>query len=269
MHKDLTYKINGCLFRVHSQLGNIWEENVYETALHLELQAQGLQAECQKKFQVFYFDKQVGSYRLDILVEGIIIVELKAVPEVVALHKAQLISYLKGYNKPLGILANFGGKSLSHQTFPNKLEQKTPLTDTFDFTKVQLKGKEKIRDLLFMANRILVTLGVGYFHQIYRRAFYYELKLAGIDFEVIKEVTATYRNHSLGSIEVNLFIIGDLLLSVVAVQELNESVISNFYSCINYLNCNRGLIVNFNAVHLDYRYFEKNYRGENNYKDSL
>jgi GxxExxY protein len=52
----------------------------------------------------------VGFYYLDVLVEDTVIVELKAVPEVLALHKAQLISYLKGYNKPLGILANFGSE---------------------------------------------------------------------------------------------------------------------------------------------------------------
>ena len=78
-------------------------------------------------------------------------------------------------HKPLGMLANFGGNLLQHQTFPNKLPLKTPLRDDFDFDKIALASKAEIKDVLFMANRILITLGVGYFHQIYRRAFYYEL----------------------------------------------------------------------------------------------
>ncbi|MEK8018656.1 MAG: GxxExxY protein [Candidatus Parabeggiatoa sp.] len=256
MYNNLTYQINGCLFTVYNQLKNIWNEKVYEEALRLELQSQGLKAETQKEFEVFYFDKRVGLYYLDILVEDIIIVELKAVHEVVALHKAQLISYLKGYNKPVGILANFGEKSLYYQTFPNKFAQKTPLTDTFDFSKVQFKGKEEFKDLLLIANRILVTLGTGYFPQIYRRAFYYELESAKIQFEVIKKLIATYRNHALAPKEVNFFILGDLLLSVVTVKTLNPLTLSRFAYHMRYLNCKRGLIFNFNAVCLDYRYLE-------------
>lgn len=257
MYRDLTYKIIGCLFQVHNTLKNIWKEEVYEQALELELQKQGLQAECQKKFDVFYFNQQVGHYRIDILVENTIILELKAVSKVLPLHQAQLISYLKGYNKPIGILANFGEISLYHRTFPNKLEQKTPLKDSFDFTKIQLKEKEKIKDLLFMANRILVTLGAGYFPQVYRRAFYYELLIAGVHFELIKEMTANYLDRSLSLKEVNCFVIGDLLLSVIAVSIFDDLEMSKFHSYIHYFKCRRGLIFNFNAICLDYRYVEK------------
>ena len=256
MNEKLTYKINGCLFQVHNKLGNIWNEEVYEKALQLELQTQGLWAECQKEYDVFYFDKRVGSYRIDIIVENIVIIELKAVPEILPIHQAQLISYLKGYNKPIGILSNFGEISLYHRTFPNKLNQKNALKDTFDFNKVQTKNKENINNLLFIANRILVTLGVGYFHQIYRRAFYYELKNLGIDFEIIKEITATYNNHFLSSKEVNFFRIGELLLSIVAVKEFNELTLSKFYNYVRHLKCKEGLIFNFKAVHLDYRYID-------------
>ncbi|MCK5523402.1 MAG: GxxExxY protein [Thiomargarita sp.] len=256
MYNDLTFQINHCLFTVFNKLKNLWNENVYEEALQLELAAQDLKAECQKKFEVFYIDKRVGLYAIDILVEELVILELKAVPQVLPIHQAQLISYLKGYSKPIGILANFGEKSLYHQTIPNKLAQKTPLRDAFDFSKVQLKSKEEIKDLLLMANKILVTLGVGYFHQIYRRAFYYELKMAKIDFEVIKKMTAVYDNHILDTKEVILFILGDLLLSVLAVKTLDEIILSRFANQIKYFDCKRGLIFNFNRIHLDYRYLE-------------
>ncbi|EDN66338.1 conserved hypothetical protein [Beggiatoa sp. PS] len=241
MHKKLTFQINGCLFKVYNHLKNIWAEKIYEEALETELTVQGLQVKRQPEYDVFYFNQRVGHYRLDMLVEDMVIVELKAVSEIQPIDKAQLISYLKGYNKPLGILANFGGKSLYHDTFPNKFRQQTPLSDTFDFNQVQLKGKEEIKELLLIANRILITLGPGYFHQIYRRAFYYELQQSQIPFQVIKEMTAVYQDKAIDSKEVSFFLIGDLLLSVVAVKELNQLTLSRFAYHIKYLNCKEGI----------------------------
>jgi GxxExxY protein len=158
------------------------------------------------------------------------------------LHHAQLISYLKGFDKPLGILANFGARSVEHATYPNKTDQKTPLTDHFDFEKICLQGKDDIKDLLVMANRILVTLGAGYFHQIYRRAFYWELKQSGVSFETAGKVVATYKNQRLGEKEVNFLIVGDLLLSAVAVNELNNLTVSRFRNYIRHLGLKQGLI---------------------------
>ncbi len=188
------------------------------------------------------------------LVEDKVIIELKVAPKILPLHQAQLISYLKGYDKPLGILVNFGSTSVENRTYPNKLHLKNPLRDDFDFDKIRIKGKEKIRDLLFMANRILITLGAGYFHQIYRRAFYYELKNAGISFDIAKEITAKYQDEILGEKEVNFFIINDLLLSIVAVKEFNEVILSGFRNYVSYLGLKRGLIFNFNSLCLDFMY---------------
>ena len=254
MHKPLTYAINGCLFKVYNAIGNIWSEDVYEKALESELRSQGLAVQRQKEFEVFYFDKRVGRYRTDLLVEDTVIVELKAVSHLLPLHHAQLISYLKGFDKPLGILANFGARLVEHATYPNKTDQKTPLTDHFDFEKICLQGKDDIKDLLVMANRILVTLGAGYFHQIYRRAFYWELKQSGVSFETAGKVVATYKNQRLGEKEVNFLIVGDLLLSAVAVNELNNLTVSRFRNYIRHFGLKQGLIFNFNAVCLDFRY---------------
>lgn len=255
MHKDLTYTINGALFKVYNALGNVWREEAYENAMELELCARGINVERQKEFQIFYFRWNVGNYRVDLLVDDKVILELKAVPKILSLHRAQLISYLKGFDKPLGILANFGGLSLDHATYPNSLELNTPLRDDFDFGKIQIEGKEDIKDLLLIANRILVHLGPGYFHQVYRRAFFHELKTARADFNTIKDVFAKYQNRTIDTKEVNFFGIGDLLLAVVAVKELDEIVLSKFRNYINYLDFKRGLILNFNSIRLDFRYF--------------
>jgi GxxExxY protein len=130
------------------------------------------------------------------------------------------------------------------------------LTDHFDYDKVTLKQKARIRELLLMANRVLVSLGVGYFHQIYRRALYCELKAAQIEFEVMKQVTATYYNRMVGSREVNFFKIGDLLASAVAVQAVDDMMLIKFRNYLKHLHCRHGVLFNFNATVLDSRYLE-------------
>ena len=105
-----------------------------------------------------------------------------------------------------------------------------------------------------MANRILVTLGVGYLAQVYRRALYIELQQAGAEFDVIKEVSATYQAQHLDSKPVNFFRIGDLLVSVITVRELSDLVCSRFLHHIRYFKLKRGLLINFHAVHLDFKY---------------
>jgi GxxExxY protein len=128
--------------------------------------------------------------------------------------------------------------------------------DRFNYEKINLKNKERIKDLLFIANRIFITLGAGYFHQIYRRAFHYELNMAGISFAIIKQLSASYRNTSLGSKEVNFFRLGDMLLSILAVNEFNRLILLKFRNYIKRLKCKRGLIFNFKSTILDFRYIE-------------
>ncbi len=121
---------------------------------------------------------------------------------------------------------------------------------------MQLESKNEIKEILYMANRVLVTLGPGYFHQVYRRALYYELQQANIPFEVVKQVYAIYRQKTLDSKEVRFFIIGDLLLSAVAVQSIDDLLLSKFQHYLRYYRLKRGLLMNFNAMHLDFRYMK-------------
>jgi len=254
MHEKVTYQINGCLFKIYNQMGNIWHEEVYEKALEHELRSKGMRVERQKKFEVFYFDRCVGNFRVDLLVDGKIIIEVKAADRISQLHKAQLLSYLKGFDKPIGVLANFGASSVENLTFPNYM--KNTSLKRFEYDKIRLPQKERIKDFLLIGDRILTTLGPGYFHHIYRRSFFYELHNQNIDFDAVKELTAYYNNTNVGKKEVNFFRIGDLLLSTVAVKQLNVPILFKFRNYMRYLKCKRGLIFNFNSTTLDFRYFE-------------
>ncbi len=109
---DLTERILGCAFKVHGVLGPGFLEKVYENALVHELRKAGLNAESQHRVQVRYNDIVVGDYLADILVEGRVIVELKAVKAFEDIHTAQTLNYLKATGLKTALLLNFGKASL-------------------------------------------------------------------------------------------------------------------------------------------------------------
>ncbi len=104
----ITEKIIGCAYTVSNELGAGFLEKVYENALCLELAKQGLQIEQQSSIVVKYQGQVVGEYFADLIVEGCVIVELKAVKAFDAIHQAQLLNYLKATGIHTGLLLNFG-----------------------------------------------------------------------------------------------------------------------------------------------------------------
>ena len=104
---DLTYKVRGAIFEVNSILGHGFLEKVYEKALMVELRLRGIKAESQVPVEVIYKGEEVGEYVADIVVEGQIILELKAIDSLQKIHEAQLLNYLKATEGKLGFLVNF------------------------------------------------------------------------------------------------------------------------------------------------------------------
>lgn len=115
LYKDLTYRIIGAAMEVHSVLGPGFLESVYETALAHEFDLRDIQYERQKNLTVTYKGVVVGEFRADFLVEGKVIVELKAIKKLTPIDEAQLLNYLKGTGVRLGLLLNFGARSLEHK----------------------------------------------------------------------------------------------------------------------------------------------------------
>ena len=104
----ITHEIIGAAMRVHSALGPGLLESVYETCLKHELAKAGLRVESQIWLPVLYDGIRMESgYKIDLLVEGVVVVELKVVEQLLAVHKAQVLSYLKLGNYPVGLLLNF------------------------------------------------------------------------------------------------------------------------------------------------------------------
>ncbi len=119
-YSELTSKIIGLSMKVHSALGNGFQEFIYQRALAFEFDDIGFTYVREKDMPVYYRGKQIGLRRADFLVEEIIGVELKAVTELNDRHLAQAINYLECYALEVGLLINFGAKSLQFKRVSNK-----------------------------------------------------------------------------------------------------------------------------------------------------
>ena len=116
---DLTYKIIGCAMKVHSILGNGFQEVIYQRALAIELKKAGILFSREIEMQIFYEGENIGTRRVDFLVENEVLVELKALASLVDVHLAQGLNYLVVYNLDKGLLLNFGAKSLEIKRLRN------------------------------------------------------------------------------------------------------------------------------------------------------
>ena len=125
-HKDLTEKIIGCAMKVHSALGNGFQEVIYQRALAIEMQYHGIPFEREKEMGVYYRGENIGTRRVDFFVDVKIMVELKAIINLEEVHLAQAMNYLEAYNMEIGLLINFGAKSLQFKrVHNNKLIKKS------------------------------------------------------------------------------------------------------------------------------------------------
>ncbi|MEL7118754.1 MAG: GxxExxY protein [Bacteroidota bacterium] len=116
---EMTYKINGCAMKVHNTLGNGFQEVIYQRCLAIEMERAGLSFTLEEEHVIYYEGIEVGTRRADFVVETQVIVELKAVINLEDVHLAQAKNYVVAYDKPVGLLINFGGKSLQFKKIFN------------------------------------------------------------------------------------------------------------------------------------------------------
>ena len=118
-YEDLTRKIIGCAMKVHSTLGNGFQEVIYQRALAIEMEKLGLSFVREMEMPIFYEGHNIGTRRVDFFVENLIMVELKAVLQLENVHLAQAKNYLEAYNMEVGLLINFGSISLTFKRLEN------------------------------------------------------------------------------------------------------------------------------------------------------
>jgi len=117
--EDLSREIIGAAVKVHKALGPGFLENIYEEALKIEFTGMGFHHDSQKEIKIIYQGVEIGTHRLDLIVEGQIILEIKAVKELADIHFAQLRSYLKATGLKIGLLLNFSKSTLEVKRIVN------------------------------------------------------------------------------------------------------------------------------------------------------
>ncbi|MBN1327769.1 MAG: GxxExxY protein [Candidatus Cloacimonetes bacterium] len=124
IYMDEFYKIKQACIEVRKRLGNGFLEKVYEKAIVIELQLSGFYVETQKFIQICYRNEIISEYKADVVVNEKIIIELKCADRINAMHKAQLLNYLKATGYKLGILINFPNtrKGFDIERVPNLIQ---------------------------------------------------------------------------------------------------------------------------------------------------
>lgn len=118
-HGEMTHQIIACAMRVHSELGNGFQELIYQRALAIEMEEAELGFSREHEMEIYYRDRQIGKRRVDFFVEDLIMVELKAVIQLEDVHLAQAMNYLEAYGMEIGLLINFGARSLQFKRVHN------------------------------------------------------------------------------------------------------------------------------------------------------
>jgi GxxExxY protein len=118
-HEEITHAIIGCAMKVHRTLGNGFQEVIYQRALAIEMEKNSLGFKREMEMIIFYEGIDIGTRRVDFFVEENIMVELKALVKLDEVHLSQTMNYCQAYNLPIGLLINFGAKSLEFKRVYN------------------------------------------------------------------------------------------------------------------------------------------------------
>lgn len=253
---ELTYQIRKVVFNIYNQLGPIFREATYEKAMIIGLRKEGFPVDDQKSFPMLFKSYKIGYYIVDLLVDNKIILELKAVPVLLPVHRAQIISYLKVTDIKLGLLINFGSVKADIESFPNyNLTQKKrisnkgiELKDNLHFTELT----NKVLDTLFEVHHIL---GPGFRTYIYRRAVRVELGWRRIPFRNIQKIQAKYLNEVVDEREIKLLVIDNKIgLLIVTEDHITELLKHQMWSYLMHFKLELGLVVNFNNMPLEFQF---------------
>ncbi len=127
LYEELSGRIIGAFYVVYRTLGHGFLEKVYENALGLELRRRGMNVEQQKRIEVYYDGIRVGEYYADLLVDGVVVLEVKAIDAIAPIHEAQLVNYLRATAIELGFLFTFGPKAqFSRRILTNERKEMLP-----------------------------------------------------------------------------------------------------------------------------------------------
>lgn len=255
LNKELTGTIIGVYYDVYNGTGRAYPEYVYENAMLGDLQGLHISCRRQDEYRVFYKDRLVGVQQLDLFVADEVVVELKVVPSLTPIHRAQAISYLKVTGKRVGLLFNFGGAEPQFERL--YFSPRTPEDDVdaairaLPEPSISYLTPEITYAIIGGLFEVHTLLGPGFIHRIYANACYYELQLRGLDVGAQKAYQVIYHNRPVGKIKFGHLRVCDLaFVFPVAVQHINDVRINNLKDWMRVQNVPLGILANFQDTSL-------------------
>ena len=247
---ELTKQVIAAAIAVHREFGPGLDEADYERALHLELLAMGIVHECQVPLPLIYKGTKLDcGYRMDLVVAGWLLLELKAVEKLHPLHEAQLITYLRLARLNLGLLMNFGSLVLRDGIVRR--------ANTSPKSKVYAPGDEfqamdeLSREVMDAAFEVQHVLGTGLLRSAYEAALAHELKLRGLRVEQRLPVNLLYREQLIPSAkELPIIVEGRLMASCVCAKTIEPLLLARQKSLLGASGAETGLCLNFHAPSL-------------------
>ncbi|MHB1035420.1 MAG: GxxExxY protein [Pirellulales bacterium] len=251
---QLTGQVIGAAIAVHRELGPGLAEPVYEKMLSTQLAFHGIDHACQVSLPLRYKDVKLDcGYRMDLLVEQRLVVEIKSVETIVPVHEAQLLTYLRLSGRELGLLVNFDVPVLKqgirrrvctseHRRQETDLHPANATSDGFE----PLSG-----EVLAAAVEVHRSLGPGLLRSSYEECLCHELALRGIEFERAKTMPARFREVEIAdAVEIELLVGGNLPVVCMSVPQVTSLDRARLLARLRQGRWAAGLLLNFNVTQL-------------------
>lgn len=245
---SLTKSVIGAAIAVHRAFGPGLDEADYEHALHLELDALGIQHQCQVPQPLCYKGEELDcGYRLDIVVSGQLLLELKTVEKIHPVYEAQLLTYLRLSSLPLGLLMNFNTLTLKDGVLRracslksvSRFQNEMPVAEKFD---------DLSREVLAAALEVRYELGYGLLRSAYEACLVRALSLKGIRTQINLPANLIYRDQLiLSRKEVPMIVEDSLMVVCHCAKELGPLHLARDRSLLKASGVSSGLCLNFHA----------------------
>lgn len=254
IHRELTGKIIGTYYDVYNGTSRTYREYVYENAMLFDLRRQGIPCERQEEYQIRYKDWIVGRQRLDIFVADQVIVELKVAESLQPIHKAQTRSYLKTFDRRVGLLCNFGSTQPEFERLyfePRPVENTSRREHAPENVPADLIDPALTYEIIAGLYEVHSTLGVGFVRRIYGNACFRELCTRGLPVTPQKEMQVIYRGEPIAGIHFShLRVSNTVLVFPVAVSDINSISFNNIKEWLRVQKIPLAILANFAALSL-------------------
>lgn len=254
-HEDLGGQLSGqvigAAMAVHRELGPGLDEADYERALHLELMALGIEHHSQVPLPLFYKGAKLDcGYRMDLVVGGGLLLELKALEKIHPVHEAQLLTYLRLAKLHLGLLMNFNMLRL-RDGLHRRASSLAPAWQR-PMRKPDQPGFDEIScEIIDAALEVHAHLGSGLLKSAYEACLIHELRLRGVKVECHQPVNVIYRGHMIASNKLlPLIVNSEMLVNCVCADALTPIQIARSRSFLRGAQLEAGLCINFHASNL-------------------